>query len=442
MHRLLLALCALLLSASSALANTYVIYVAPRDTPAYTAAEAKQDEKLVFAERRLHSALTQAAELLQAGPHTVNILVAAGEYPGKVRMGVWVLPVINNPAASLRIIGGFNDDWTGRQPFRNFVKLKTIEGRDGALLQISRRSALKQLVVSGLIFDAAPSNNYDSKTNSILKGTSRTYPLISFSQLKIEHLVVDSNIFLNGAHGSFDPYVSPATANTVIDITNNFFLNNIKNMKAAATSSRVGPVKQINIRHNSILLNWPFNPDPTSSNVSAIELYHKDGCAELNIERNIFAFNPGGALQHDWPDDRMPEIAIQDNLFFMNSALFQDGDSEGGAIVGKFGTNPKHLVLDMITIEDDLDYDVGGNESFDPQIPIAMAPLQSTDGSTVQRQNTVINDVRRLFGLNQDGGTVAIKNYAPKLVFEGAIPLPQNEKAKPYGVQPTRLWKP
>ncbi len=98
-------------------------------------------------------------------------------------------------------------------------------------------------------------------------------------------------------------------------------MNNIKTMTPAATAARGLIVKQINLLHNSFLLSWPFNPDPTSSNVSAIELYHKDGCQRLTIEGNIFAFNPGGAMQHDWPEDRMPDLAIRNNLFYMNSAL-------------------------------------------------------------------------------------------------------------------------
>ncbi len=429
--------------APAAAPNTYLIYVAPRDTPAAATAAAKANDSTVFAERRVHAALTKAAELLQSGPHTVNILVAPGAYPGKVNSGIWVLPVINNPEASLRLVGGFNDEFTGRQPFGQLSRLKTVEGRDGAMLQISGKSALKELVISGFVFDAAPSNKYDSKTNSILKGSSRSYPLISFSLLKTDHLVVDSNIFLNGAHGAFDPYISPLSANTVVDITNNFFLNNIKTMKPAATSGRGTTVKEINLVNNSFLLSWPYNPDSTSSNVSAIELYHKEGCQQLNIEGNIFAYNPGGAMQHDWPDDRMPKIAIKNNLFYMNSALFQEGDAENGVIVGKFGTNPKYLILDLTTIEDDLGYDVTGNVAMDPKINIAMADLQAADSYSVDRKNTVMNDIRRLFSLNQDGGTVAIANFAPALFFNiDNIPLPTEPKAKGYGVQPNQLWQP
>jgi hypothetical protein len=331
-------------------------------------------------------------------------------------------------------MGGYNEDFSGRQPFGLLTELQTRYGRDGAILQFSQKSKLKELVVSGLLFDAAPSNKYDKKTNSILKGQSRSYPLISFSLLVTDHLVVADNIFMNGAHGAFDPYVQPLSANSVVDIQNNVFLNNIKTLKMGSPK----PMKAINLRHNTFFLNWPYNPDATSSNVSAIELYHSGGADQVNIENNIFAFNPGGAMQHDWPEDRMPGLSIKNNLFHSNAALFEDGEAEAGIFAGKFGTNPIYLILDLETVEDDFDYDVSGNVAMDPKIPIAMADLEAVDSYSVQRQNTTLNDVRRIFGLNQDGGTVAIANYAPAMIYH--FPMPTDESAKAYGVQPAKLW--
>lgn len=422
-----------------AFADNYIIYVAPRDTPAYAAAQSKEDDQHQFAERTLHRALTKAAELLnQPGQHRVIVAVAAGSYVGKAKQGVWMVPQITNPEGTLQIVGGYNEDFSGRQPFGNLTALVTVEGRNGAFLQFEKRTQLKEIVISGLLFDAAPSNAYDVKTNSIKKGQSRSYPMISLSMLKTSHLIIDSNIFINGAHGTVDPFITPA-GQAVVDITNNFFINNIKTMKPATTSSEA----VINIRNNSFIMNWPFNPDPTSSNVSALELYHSGGAGQVNIEQNLFAYNPGGAMQHDWPEDRMPEMAINNNLFYMNAGLFADGDSEGGVIAGKLGHNPKYLILDLMTLEDDFDYDVNGNVSMDPQIPVAMADLQAADSYSVNRKNTVVNDVRRFFGLNQDGGTVAIANFAPALVYNPqAVSLPQNEAAKKYGVQPDKLWMP
>jgi hypothetical protein len=428
--------------AANATANTYVILVAPKDSPAQAVAKEKANDASVFAERTLHRALTKAAELLnQPGSHEARVIVAKGRYDGKAAQGVWVIPQITNSQASLYVLGGFNDDFSGRQPFGNLTQLVTRQGRDGAILQIEGKSELNEFVISGFLLDAAPSNDYDAKTNSLKKATSRSYPLISFSMLRTNHLVVADNILLNGAHGAFDPYAAPLSANSTVDISNNIFLNNIKAIKAWALPHKGNTFKEINFRHNSFLLNWPFNPDPDSSNVSAVELYHNGGAQSVNFDNNLFAFNPGGAFQHDWKEDRMPKLAFRNNLFFMNAALFGDGASDRGVIAGKFGTNPKYLLLDLETVEDDFGYTMEGNVSFDPKIPLVMKPLKAVDSSSVQRQDTVINDVRRVFGMNQDGGTVAIKNYAPQVKYDTRVlPLPTEERAKAYGVQPNALW--
>ena len=55
------------------------------------------------------------------------------------------------------------------------------------------------------------------------------------------------------------------------------------------------------------------------------------GAAQVTIEGNLFAYNPGGAMQHDWPEDRMPPLTLSNNLFHSNAALFEDGAAEAGA---------------------------------------------------------------------------------------------------------------
>ena len=116
-------------------------------------------------------------------------------------------------------------------------------------------------------------------------------------------------------------------------------------------------------------------------------------------------------------------------------------EQDAGVFAGKFGTNAKYLLPALDTIADDFGYKVEGNVSFDPKIPVALLPLKAADSASVERKNTILNDVNRLFGLNQDGGTVKIANYAPAMAFDvTALPTPAEEKAKPYGVQLETSW--
>ena len=424
-------------------ANTIIILVAERGTPAYEKAETLANNSTVYAERKLWRGLTRAAELMNANDGlTLHVAIAGGEYTGQFSSGVWKVPKIESPRGTLKVMGGYNDDFSGRQPFGFPVRLTTVYGRDGDIFQMEGKSVLDELIVSGLVLDAAPSNKYDARSNSILKGESRSYPLMSFGRATVNRLTVADNIFLNGAHAAVRLTITPANDNAEVHVTNNFFLNNLLAFETQIYAAKTRAFGKLVVSHNSFVLNWPYNPDQTSSNVSAIELHTSASFEDMVFERNLFAYNPGGVFQHDWPEDRMPDMTIRENLFFLNGALWNQSAPEAAVIAGKFGTNPLYLVLDLYDVEDDLSADMGGNVAFDPQIPVVLAPLQSVQASgEVQAQATVMNDVRRMFGANTDGGTVAISNFAPQMQYDvRMVPLPQNDEAKPYGVQPAGLY--
>jgi hypothetical protein len=47
-----------------------------------------------------------------------------------------------------------------------------------------------------------------------------------------------------------------------------------------------------------------------------------------------------------------------------------------------------------------------------------------------------------MFGLNKQGGTIAIANDAPRMGLDlKNLPFPAEEKAKGYGVQATQIFK-
>lgn len=426
------------LVAALANAETYTILVSNRGTPAEAAAQKLANGSTVFAEPKLFKALKQAGELLKSGEHTLIVKLAGGQqHTSQGNTGVFAVPTIDNGKATLVIAGGYGPDWTTRDPFGAPSELITVAGRPGAMLEFTSNGALDRLVITGLFFDAAPSNVYDDETNSLKKGGSRSYPHIAFQQVKVRQLTVADNVFLNAAQGAFSPNITPIKGVSVVDVTNNIFLNNILVLK---TETGGFGLKAMNLKGNSFLVNWPFNPDPDSSNVGAIELYNKECCSELNVEGNLFAYNPGGAMQHDWAEDRMPKFKVKDNLFFMNATLFGDGRGEAGLFAGKFGPSPKHLVITVDQAADDYGYQFSGNVSFDPKVPVALVELKSADVSGVSAKKSVMNDVRALFGANQQGGTVGIKNFAPRMAVDPkSLPFPKEPKAQAYGASKARV---
>ena len=432
-----LTLAATLLS-SAVFAETYTILVSNRGTPAEAAAQKLANGTTVLAEVKFFKALNKAGELLKEGEHTVTIKLAGGQQQTtQGNTGVFNVPVIDNAKASLVIAGGWSPDFTKRDPFGAPSELITVATRPGAILEFAPKSVLNTLTISGLFFDAAPSNTYDSETNSLKKGGSRSYPHIAFQQVKVTKLTVTDSVFLNAAQGAFSPNITPIKDVSTVDIANNIFLNNILVMK---TETGGFGLKSMNLKGNSFLVNWPFNPDPDSSNVGAIELYNKECCAELNVEGNLFAFNPGGAMQHDWAEDRMPKFRIKNNLFFMNATLFGDARGEAGLFAGKFGPSPKHLIITVDQAADDYGYEMAGNVSFDPKVPVTLVDLKAADVSGVSAKKSVMNDVRAMFGANQQGGTVAIKNFAPRMAVDPrALPFPKEPKAAAYGASKARV---
>jgi hypothetical protein len=91
-----------------------------------------------------------------------------------------------------------------------------------------------------------------------------------------------------------------------------------------------------------------------------------------------------------------------------------------GAMVGKFGTNPKHLVLDPAAMEEGLEYEFGGNVALDPGIEVA-----------------------ELLVVTEDGDDVEIEGFAPAMKWDPAAPpMPKEAKAAAYGVKPEKILKP
>lgn len=429
--RSLLCVLSLVLASSAARAETYTLYVAARDTPAANAAQAKADDKTTFWFAQLGRAVGKATELAQAGENDVKVLVA-GKQAGLVAFE----GAINAAKSRLVLAGGHCDDWS-RQPFACPTELIADAGRPAPFIGFaSNKQLFKEISISGFVLDAAVSNKYDARANTLLKGTSRTIPLLGFKGVVADKLSVTDNVFLNGAHRAFEMMSSPGSNEATVEVRNNFFLNNVVPLKVAPSGYKGFKHKSIRFTNNSVVLNWPFNPDATSSNVGALELPTKDCCGELAIENNLFAHNAGGALQNDWPVARLVKLSVANNLFFSNAAVFGNAKPEAGAVTGKFGPNPTHRVLSPVEAQDSMDGFGAGNVVLDPEVPVALVDLGVADSSAVTAKKTVLNDVRGIFGLNKDGGTVAIKNYAPRMGLDLAnLPFPKAEKARGYGVQ-------
>ncbi len=415
---------------TSLFATNYTILVAPKKTDAYKNAKKMKDGKTIFAKNKLFKALNKATELLrQNKADTVNIKIAKGEYFGKMKGGSWGLSEIKNPMATLRILGGYDANFTKRAPFDN---LTILVGTSYILSFEGRKPQLKELYVSGLVMDVYRGNKYDAKSNCLLKGESKTSPILHFSYWELQKLVIADNIFLNSAHQASAPLIRPANKNTTLIVRNNFMVNNVYAWKADAANYRYKLNNYI-FKNNSFILNWPYNPDPSTGTAGTLEVNSKSRLNNVEISNNIFAYNVGGAINPLYQENRMPKMTIKNNLFFNNGTLFSVKSADTAAVIYKAGTS--YITMSMEDIEDDFEWNVGGNVSFDPQLKIAIPGLKAADSSKVKAINNDRNALRGMLGLNKKGRNVKISNYAPKHDLNVNSYFPTNPKAKKYGVQ-------
>ncbi|MEM6733600.1 MAG: right-handed parallel beta-helix repeat-containing protein, partial [Myxococcota bacterium] len=386
-------------SASTAAAKQYTILVANKNTPAYEHAKKTKDDALVFAERKLHKAFKRAGEILGdparcannpqpspynkprernpiADPCSVTIKVAAGEYVGKGGRGNFAMAPVWAPDATLRILGGYDATFKTRAPFET----KTVLPLGGTAIAFAGKRglpAIGELYISGFTFDGGNGNVYDGGTNSLLKGKSAKLPHITFGYLRTNRLVLADNTFINSSQTAASPKVVADTDAAKVIIRNNLIMNNVMAWKADSASGKT-LLSEYVLENNSFIMNWPYNPDPTTSNPAALEIGQRYAAKKVTIRGNIFAHNVGGAIFFTSASESSgpATVEIKKNLFFNNGALFSETEPGASAAVAKFGGFKSRKIpwntISVEYLEDDYDWDSEENQVFDPQVPITM----------------------------------------------------------------------
>ena len=194
------------------------------------------------------------------------------------------------------------------------------------------------------------------------------------------------------------------------------FINNVIPIKLDTARFRHKP-KVILIKNNSFLLNWAYNPDPNTGNPGAVNVGSRDAAHAIVFDGNLFYANFGGAIQI--APDNAPEVSISNNNFVGNGLLHGNAGSSAGAIISARIAGLQPLDLDyMEDITDMTDGDGRGNVSKNPGVAVRLASsTQAVDSDQVRVQDTWENSVRGILGQNLDGGTVAIKDYAPMQAY-------------------------
>ena len=377
-----------------------------------------------------------ATDLNAGGDVAVIIKVAAGDYDGDLHSGAYTIPKFLNPAGDLLIQGGYDNSFKTRAPFTSSSNIITIKDRSAPIWKIARNSKLKSFIVDGLIFDSGESNNYDAKSNSLKIGGSSTHVFIAFNYLETNELAFENCVFMNSASRVMEPLIRAATPAAEIRYHNCMFINNRIPLKLDSARFRNKPAR-IAVDHCSFLINWAYNPDPNTGSPCALEIGPADAAGEVLLTNNLFYCNFGGAILA--LNLQMPALTINNNNFIGNGLLHGESDPDAVAMIVSAGGRKQPLVVDDIEDVGAVD-EAEDNVSIVAGIPLALGNVQTVDASKIKVADTWANEVRSILGMNLQGGTVAIKDYAPRQTYNPAAPpFATREQARMYGASPTEI---
>lgn len=385
-----------------------------------------------------------AKALAEGGPMTVVVKVAAGDYDGDLGSGAFQFPELGNKDAEFRLEGGYSEDFSKRDPFGTPSRIVTIAERSAPLLQFhpsrpnppTAQMELKALYFDGFLCDVGNSNNYDKKSNTLLKGRgTSTHVVIRFGNTKVGYFEMRNCVFINSPHRAFETLLRPAHEEVKFRLYNNLFINCVIPVKLDSALTRGGTVKEIEVDHCSFLLNWAYNPDVSTGNPCALEIGNKHEAEKITITNNLFYANFGGAILA--LSKTTPPMVIKNNNFVGNGLLHQLAAPDAVAMVVEAGG--KKQPIDVETIEEvDFVEEAEGNVSIPPGINLAIDAVKAVDSSTIDAKESWENSMNRLFGKNVEGGKVEVNNYAPKKEYDPKNPpFPRNPAAAKYGASPS-----
>jgi hypothetical protein len=135
--------------------------------------------------------------LNEAGPGD-TLHVAEGVYHSKLDAGNWVIAIPN-----LTWLGGYNEDFTKRDPWRWPSQLrfsKEFQGQNSGTL-LEGEASHENFTLDGFILDQRERNRYGAEPDSSLANPSRDGPMIRFSSPGIQ---IRNCVLLNGSEGGIE----------------------------------------------------------------------------------------------------------------------------------------------------------------------------------------------------------------------------------------------
>jgi hypothetical protein len=233
------------------------------------------------------------------------IHITEGTYNGLLGSGSFKLEV-----SDCTLLGGYNADFTKRDPFQFFTVLEQVRNYKGAngnepILTIENTGKTgTNAVIDGFVLNGQTKNTYDASGQIILT-RGDLYPLL---EVRMPNTKIRNCVILNhsweGIHGNWSGNDN--------EISNCFIINTYYTTLSAETSK---PDSIIRIKNNTFAFTW-------RRYASGLGIQIRKNLTAI-IENNVFMYIQGVAV-----DNLNPTTQLENNVFFQCQDGFYQGRDE------------------------------------------------------------------------------------------------------------------
>lgn len=334
----------------------------------------------------------QALDQAQSGD---AIHVAGGQYFGRLRNGMWEIPVDD-----LQLIGGYDASFKTRDPWKNLTQLLWDKDSKNRPKQERILSTKKGTVIDGFVIDQRDQCPYATEEQL----SRKEYPSCDSAMRFALPATVRNNVVVNAG---FDGMTVPAGST----VENNLVVNSVNfGIKLNSTTDKQAITQ---LKNNTVAFSMGFKqPGLGAYSGSGIGLG-----AQANVVGNIIAFSDNNAIYHTAESDR---TTLADNLFFMN--LYSNL---------KTSVDGRELAVDdkqMELLEEVGFKKASGNEVKNPELAVDPQWLDQVSKRTAASPGKLemddFNKARQLLGLPMIAkGGKAASGVAPAMDLEAAMKL-------------------
>jgi hypothetical protein len=344
-------------------------------------------------------------------------------------------------AAAVKILGGYSDDFSKRDPWgahRTILTGLDVYGgsTDSRLIVDCRKRGPKPLVIDGLIIDNGPRNHFKTEKNLLIlrkaNGGKNKNASPERGAIRVKGgqclVSITNNVLMNTAPTAGVIQIW-SSKNGKVSIRNNLIINNTGEGVYAMTSfhgrSAQG-LPEYEIHNNTFLFHWKHDAIATYGG-NAIKL---DSSVKLKATNNVFGFGDYGGVDNI---KKSKWVKLANNLFFgnklydyreYNTAMKVDDIEDESDILGE---DSEGNLSKMVKVK------VGKRFAtiYASLIPVSRHAVDAA----AKVKNTGANQLRGILGLPLQAGAVKMDAniWLPRLMIDEALAAGSAQFLGKYG---------